>query len=584
MAGYSAAYNFIKPHWDKNAYHFSLYTGALPKRKYKSEANFHVPYVATLLDNVHPLLTARFPEGNVVARNDRDRDAATLMNEILKYTWQVNTFDWTLMMQQKASMLYGNAWVKVCWDYSEDGRDHAKIVSLSSFDVIPHPRKITMDDRWPIYVRSEMTKGEMIEEGWDKKVIKALGPSKLNDKTYRDKQLQSLGYANNESAANDSEDLYEVVEVHGKQQFNEDEPERMGYIVLVNREVIVNTEPIPGKQPFESPYNHNKIPLAQLPYNSYPNVLLAESFIDPVASQQEELNALENMKADNYKRRNNPPLMMKRSGEIDISTLKYINSAIWEINDLNDITPFELPDLAPSIESQQNMIRSIMQARTGANDVLLATEDASIQAGNTATGASIANENTKTRFKPQARSIDLFVERITELCINLYQDPRFFDQEMAIPIADEEGQFTEQLIRPDQISGDLQFTVNSSSSLAESNQERMTKYLNLRQLYGQDPTYNMGPIDEKIFDSADDGLYNKVKRPADSLKDDAVKKLEQLIATARAPGFSSQPTAQKNQVFSAIKQLQQVVASGGGQQDQAAPEAPQQSQMSEVPQ
>lgn len=583
MNGYTAAYNFIKPHWDKNAYHFSLYTGMLPKRKYKSEANFHVPYVATLLDNVHPLLTARFPEGSVIARNDRDRNAATLMNEILKYTFQVNTFDWTLMMQQKASMLYGNAWVKVCWDYSEDGRDHAKIVSLSSFDVIPHPRKVSMDDRWPVYVRSEMTKGEMIEQGWDKKAIKALGPSKLNDKTYRDKQLQSLGYANSPDGPSESQDdLYEVVEVHGKMQFNDDEPERMGYLVLVNREVLVNTEPFPGKQPFESPYNHNKIPLAQLPYNSYPNVLLAESFIDPVASQQEELNALENMKADNYKRRNNPPLIIRRSGEIDISTLKYVNSTPWEVNDVDDITQFTLPDLAPSIESQQNQIRQIMQARTGANDVLLATEDASIQAGNTATGASIANENTKTRFKPQARSIDLFVERITELCINLYQDPRYFDREMAIPIADEEGQFTEELIRPDQVSGDLQFKVNSSSSLAESNEQLMTKYLNLRQLYGQDPTYNMAPIDEKIFDAADDGLYNKVKRGADSLKEDAATKLQQLVSVAKSPGFASQPEAQKSQVLTQIQKLRQVLS--GEEPMQEAPASPQQSEMSEIPQ
>ena len=40
-----------------------------------------------------------------------------------------------------------------------------------------------------------------------------------------------------------------------------------------------------------------------------------------------------------------------------------------------------LPDLAPSIESQQDRIRAIMQARTGANDVLLVSDYSDIKGG-----------------------------------------------------------------------------------------------------------------------------------------------------------------------------------------------------------
>ncbi len=557
--------SFTAPRFERNSYNFSLYTGTAAKKKYKSEANFFVPYAATLLDIVHPLLTARFPKASVVARNERDREAARLMNELLKYTFDTNLFDWTFMNQQKASMLFADAWAKVSWNYADSKTDCVTITPLNSFDVLPHPRKITLDDRWPIFIRAEMTKAEMIAQGWDKDAINSVGTSQLKTENYRKQQLAALGYSySSDDNSNKQDDLYEVVEMWGKMDLSgNDEPEKMSYMVMVNGEKLVNTNPPKGKGQFESPYDHDKIPLAHLPYGVIPNVLLGESFMDPIVSQQEELNALENMKADNYKRRNNPPLKVRRSGDIDLSTLKFVNAMPWLVNDIDDITEFIVPDLAPSIDNQQGMIKSVMQARTGANDVLLASQDAAIQAGDTATGASIANENTKTRFKPQAKAIDLYIQRIGDLAINLYQDPRMFDRQRAIAVADEEGEYYEEMVRPDDIKGDLQFVVQSASTLAESNEQKLQKYVNLKQLYEGDPTINQEEFDKEIFEAA--GMdYNKVKLDSGNMVQEAAMKLKQLVAITRQPGFKSTPTAQQQQVLAQIDKLQQIISAKSG--------------------
>lgn len=529
------------------------------------------------------MLVANFPVSTVDARNfERDSRAARLMNELIKYTFEKNIFDYTFMMAQKSSMLFDASWVKVCWDYKDSNTDHATIEMLNSFDIYPHPRKIKLDDRWPIYIRREMTKAQMIEEGFDKRRVNTLSVSKLGDGSYRKEQLQAMGYSGFDkndanSIENPKDDLYEVVEAWGMRQLKgDDAPEEMSCVVLANNEAIINPgSRYEGDSEFQSPYKHGKIPLSYLPYDPLPNQLLGSSFIDPIAGLQEELNVLEIELVNNTRRRNNPPLKIRRSGGIDLSTLKFVNAMPWMVNEPDDITQELIADLSPSIEAQQNRIRSIMQAVTGANDVLLVSTDTQIQGGKTATGASIANENTKMRFRPQAKFIDLFVERVGDMVISIYQDERFFDQEKAIAIADEEGRYFEQMISNKDIKGDLQFSVQSGSSLAESDEMKLSKAVNLKQLYMEDQSIKMDEIDRVIFESA--GFdFNKVKRPTEDMIPELTMRLQKLLAITQQPGFQSASEAQKQEVLGQIDQLKQMLSQLSGQQqtpppDQVAP-------------
>lgn len=571
--GFASAKRFVKPIWDRRNSNFRRYTGPLTNKRPSRKEDFHVPYTSTLLNNVWPLLAARIPISDVRPRNEsRDAEAARLMRELIQYTWDVNVFDLTYLMSVKTSQLFNDAWVKVCWEYYDSATDHPSIKLLNSFDVIPHPRKIFLDDRWPMYIRSEMTKSEMIEMGWDKGQIKKLGESKLETESYRQEQLSIMGYSDEQiqkAKEDKTDDVYEVVETWGMQDlsFSGDNKEQMAYVVMANDQQILNTDNVSGKERFASPYNHDKIPLAHLPYDALPNMLLGEGFIDPIASQQDELDALEYQKAENYRRRNNPPLKVRRSGRVDLSTLKYVNSLPWVMNSPDDVTPHELPDIATSIEAQQDRIKSVMQARTGANDVLLVSDYTDIKGGDTATGASIANENTKMRFRPQATLQDLFVERIGSLCISMYQDPRLFDRGKAIAIADEEGKYSETLIKPEKIRGDLQFKVNAASGLAESDREKLETAVYLKELYIEDQSINQDEFDKVVFEAAGYD-YNKVKRSKEEMMGVLAQKLQELVAMTQRPEFAEMPPAQQQSIIERIKSMKQMLEQGQGAQEQ----------------
>lgn len=581
LAGFKAAKAYAEPLWKKRINNLELYVGINPKKRYKSEADFHVPYVASLLDNVWPLLTNKLPVAEVLPNNsERDRNAAKLMNELVKYTFRVNNFDLLFLNIMKEAMLFGNAWAKICWNYEDEDTDHAEIRHINTFDVFVHPRKIKIDDRWPLYIRSEMTKSEMIEQGWDEKAIKGLSESKLEDETYRREYAKAMGLSLPAEKDKKTE-IYEVIEEWRRMAGPSGGKERTSCVIVANGEAIINPKPEKGAKNednrFISPYiwtdNAGKVrgdvsPIAVLPYNPLPHAILAESFIDPVASQQIELNSLENMKVDNYKRRNNPPLKVRRSANIDLQSLKFISGLPWMLEEQDDIMPFDMTDLSPFIDNQQKMIKEQMQARTGANDVLLVSDMNTIKGGDTAFGANIANENTKMRFRPQATLIDLFVEMIGMLVIDRYQKPEFFDQPKAISISADEGVYYEETIQPKDInSSSLQFVVDSGTSLAESQNAQLQKLIQLKSLYMEDPSINQDEIDKELFDAA--GLdYNKVKVGIQGQSQDLAMKLNQLVSIANRPDFKSQPGNVQQNVMANIQKikgmLQQVQAKTGG--------------------
>ncbi len=546
-----------------------LYIGKVPKKKYKSEANFHVPYVATLVDSVWPLLTARMPFAKVEGRNpERDYNAADLMNELIEYTYDVTNFELTFLLWQKDSMKYPTSWVKVIWDYSDEKTDHPDITLLDTYRVLPHPKKLKLDDRWPIYQVTEMTKAEMREMGWDKEAINELGDSKLETADFRRKMMEAYGYrAEEENDSDKSDTLYEVVEAWGKMQLddNEEAPERMSQVIMANGEKILNPKPIGNKKLFESPYEHDYFPYVPLNYNKDNGFFHGQSLISTISSQQKELNALENMKADNYKRRNNPPLKIRRNANIDLSTLKFVNSAPWLVNEPDDITQELIADLAPSIENQQQMVRSTMQNRVGANDVLLVTDDVNIKGGNTYGGAAIANENTKLRFRPQSMLIDAAIRRVGEICISLYQDKNLFDREKAIAIADKEGNTKLQTIKPSDIKGELVYRVESASTLAESDESKLTKLLNIKELYVENTQIKQDELDREIFTAAHLD-YETLFKTKEEMAKDLNFKLKELIATAQSPDFQAN-TPQGQQVLAQIDKIKTMIGGGAPAQE-----------------
>jgi hypothetical protein len=558
---YKAAKRLVEPLIERRRRNLELYTGFNPYSNVENSDNIkiHVPYVKTLFDGVFPLLTNKMPISKVTARDsEKSFVAAKFMDRLINYTFDVNKFEEKYMMTRKESMIGGDAYTLVIWS-SDPDKNYPVMIHLNSDEVYPHPNKLDIDDEWPIYIKREMTKKQMKETGWNKGIITSLGKSKLGNKSYRREQLKKLGLYDSATMKdeNPKDDLYEVVMRYGMMDFKDDEDgtRKMGLVVAANEEKIINTDAVmENLQPFESPYLNNVMPIAHLQYDKLPHSFFSMSFIDPISDMQIELNDLENMKRANYYRRNNPPIIVDRDGDVDLSTLSFKTGLPWLVTGgAKNIEPYILPDLAPSIENQQHMVRQTMQNVTGANDMLNVSPDTLNKAsGMTATQSSIMNESTKVHFRPQAVYEDKYIEKIGKLLINLWQDKKFFNEEIALAISDEEGQNEIKFIKNEMIQGDLDFVVKSASGIAQSDNALLNQAVQIKELYMQDQSKDLTEVDKRIFDKS--GFdYNKIQKPKMGMLPELTSRLKRLIFLTNQQNFKTLPQNEQSKVYDQIE-------------------------------
>lgn len=566
-------------------FNLELYTGFYPHNRTENVdgLKIHVPYTKTLLDNTLPMLVAKLPISKSSPRSQKFYTAAKFMDNLIDFTFDVNNFTLKFPLNQKESMLAGDHFDKVVWNPDPE-KNYPLITPIDVKNITTHVNKLDLEDDWPLFVSREMTKKQMKEEtGWDKDAIDTLGESKLGDKSYRREQLKKLGMSPGQQKKDPEkpdDDLYEVIERWGMMDFKGGK-RKMGVVVVANDEVILNPKPLyDGLEEFESSSANNVLPFAHLPYDPIPNSFLSMSFIDPIATMQVELNDLEGLKKSNYIRRNNPPLKVSRNANVDLTKLKFMAGLPWLTDDINGIDPFILPDLAQSIELQQTLIRRTMQNVTGASDILMTapeTQPQGLHRVQSAAHAQILQESIKMRFTTQAQLIDRYVERIGKLLINLWQDKRFWSgmNKVSVAIGDDEGTKSLTDITNEMVQGELDFVVTAASSLAQSNQAKVTSAVNFIQMFGQDPTLNMEPLKRIAFDEA--GFdYNSVVKPKASYLPVLQQKLEQLITITKDPKFKLMPTVEQQKVVQQIQMISQQIKQLSLGQEGQGPQQPDQ--------
>jgi len=563
---FNATEKFYNGLRDRRSHNLELYTGFQPKNRVENvdDIRCHIPYTQTLADNVHPLLTSQLPISKVTPRDaEKNYASAKLMDRLIDFTFDINNFEEKFVDAQFETMYAGDAFIKVIWSPDPE-KNYPLIVHVNTDEIIPHLNKIYIDDDWPIFQRREMTKAQMrIEKGWNKEVIDSLGVSKLGTKAYRREQMKKLGLGEpgTDDYGKPKDDLYLVVERWGMMNFSKDEtPDmRMGCVVIANDSVILNPDPIiKDLKPFESGYTNNIMPYAQLKFKRIPHSFYSISFIDQIADAQVELNDLEAMKRVNYYRRNNPPIMVDRGANVDLSTLKWLAGLPWMTDRMNGIQPIEIVDLSQRIEEDKMELKRDMQNATGANDVLLSTPEMMTKGGTlSATHSALLSEQTKVHFRPQAFNIDKFVERIGKLLINLWQDKRYFNEEIELAISNDDNLNQIHKVNNSMIQGDLDFKLTTASTLAQSNSEKLNTAVQLRELYTQDQSINFDPVDREIWDKA--GFdYTQIKKTTTEQLPQVIMKLQQLAAIAKRPDFQNLPPQDQLKVTQSIQHLTMV--------------------------
>lgn len=305
-------------------------------------------------------------------------------------------------------------------------------------------------------------------------------------------RLKALGYGARDvsSFTKDAKTgINEVLWYWGLFDVNGDGIDEECRIAVINRVAVACLE--------ENPFNHGDRPYNVWPYDPEPGSLIGFSFMDRVRSAQAEYDDATDHFADNRKLTNNPVVKYRLGSDIDPEDLAMAPGLPLPVEDPDDVTYERMPDFGPSLQAYLESLREVMQLLTGANDVALGQQDVGI-GDNTATGASIAQEQTEMRFKQPALMLDLAIERFGNHLISNEQQYR--DSDEVVPVTDGDD-VTYKSIAPTEIAGSFTYQMASGSLTQDSGVMRVNKLLKFKEIVAQNPTYDLAKIDDMIADA-----------------------------------------------------------------------------------
>jgi hypothetical protein len=194
-----------------------------------------------------------------------------------------------------------------------------------------------------------------------------------------------------------------------------------------------------------------------------------------------------------------------------------------------------------------------MQVRSGVNDAVIGGNDVGVQGGNTATGASLAAEQTSLRFKTQSILIDDAIQQIGEQTISNIQ--QYIDKEMVFAISGDEDLEWRQYDPTTMRQFSFDFKVSPMSTFVEPKTAKREKLLQLKQLFDQDPSIDQDKLDTLILDAFDIDADQVKKSKEQMAKEAAAQELEQVAQEINGPDFAARHPEEQQLLVDHMNQL-----------------------------
>lgn len=515
----------IKRKWDK---HFRLMQGLHPKdQKYKAwQTDRMVPLIGLAMD----LLGSRFYQGLPVAQAqgltlesslnedkmnqvldfDQDRMGLELTMDkfikdglgfalgIMRTGWKTETAGnlphstsfLDKMIAQMKKLMPG---VKLT-DYLYDGPTVNWVDPLSFYW---DPKGDTIDDCSFVIERTEESTYDLQRDpSIDRKIIRQLTEAALNEESYgknlRDR-MAALGYSEVEikrQYERISSGVHEVLRYWGAFDIDGDGLEEECRITVIDGILLGTFE--------ENPYNHGQKPYTVWQFDLVPGFLNGRSIPDRLEQLQLEFNDNINQLGDIRKIVARPMVKFKLGGQTDPETLQVAPGMPIGLENMDDLEWYQ-PDVSaiPALLELLSFERELFQLISGINDVSLGQQDVGI-GDNTATGSTIAQEQTELRYKQPAILLDLAIERFGQQLISLEQQYR--KRKMTVPIKDDAtGKTTYQQFAPKDYSGLYSYKIVSGSLSQQSPTLKLNNLKTVLEIINGDPNYNPTEVKDEML-------------------------------------------------------------------------------------
>ena len=513
-----------KPFERKWNEYYRLSEGIVPSQKAKWMTNRFIPYTPAIIDLILPRLAARRPSATVTGWDMDSGIKQEKFNDLLVYQQDQMHIDAVFSDWIYDSIRYGTGFLKMGWkketaknlphsavfiarmkayfsslgfnlnndDMLYDGPtvDHVDI-----FDFFPHPKATSLDNAIYVIHRTEQTRHQIEQNpkygkvNWDE-IPK--GDAQIDE--FRRQRLVSEGLPASQAqklVGQMSVDYYEVLEYYGLFDIDGDGLQEECEMTAINRSQLAQMD--------ECPYYHGQKPFIHLRYQSKPKWFYGRGVVERVRDLQYELNDIANQSSDMRKLTLFPVIKIRKGAGLDLENIKIAPGLPIPLDNPEDMIFERIPDFTDALEFMSKSTREAMQIATGATDVVTGQEDIGI-ASDTLGGAQIAQEQSSLRFLMPSMNLDSAIEKFGDMLMSLNQ--QYFDRKKTIRIFEDEG-VTYKEIGPKDITGQYSYRVTTQSMAPQSKAMMQQKYVNLKQLFMNDPNIDMDKIDNMILQAFD---------------------------------------------------------------------------------
>lgn len=275
---------------------------------------------------------------------------------------------------------------------------------------------------------------------------------------------------------------HEVIRYSGAFDIDNDGIEEECMITLIDRVLVARVE--------ENPFWHGKKPYMRFPFDEIPGFFVGRSLVDRMAELQREYNDVTEQASDMRKLTLIPFMKYKLGSGLNPLTLKIAPGIPIGVKSMDDLEWDRPPDFTPALQSILRECRELIQLVTGANDVALGQQDIGI-GDNTATGASIAQEQTEMRYKQPAILLDLQIQRFGNMMIT--NEQQFMPKTRTIPVVSD-GITKWVDIEPKGIAGQFDYQMESGTITPANPTQQINNIVTALKLTQNNPAYDQGKL------------------------------------------------------------------------------------------
>ncbi len=565
-------YSSIRDEWNQL---YKLSVGQSDKKKKKF--NRFVPVIPAYIDLILPRIAGRLPIFDVAGRSPDDDAHGDLMKKVVDYFLDKTNFHEFEVNFIQQAIIYGTSVAQIGWNLQKKPahRDVAEMTGVVEDiykdepyyqivpieNLFPHRKKVKIDDEWGIVIREEVSRRDLKNDpNIDNASLGQVGAPQNEDEWFSQINRNTSRNQNGEKNPSEDPDDDVLVKLTYWGPFDGEE----SVIAVVNGSVVCRME--------RNPFWHQCKPFVKLDYKPSATNFFCEGLVKQLKDLQLELNEIRNVRSEARAIALRTPLLVDRGSNVNIDQMKWENSAVWlydQTQNPNPIVPMRVESKLLELNTEEETTIRDMQLRSGINDVVTGANDVGVQGGDTATGASIAAEQTSLRFKTQSILIDIAMQEIGNQTISNIQ--QYVDSQMVFSITGDDVSEWRQYDPNTMRQFRFDFKVMPQSTLVEPKSAKREKLLQLKQLFEQDPSIDQDKLDDMILDSFDIDADQIKKSKEQMAKEQASMELEQVATQINSPDFAMMRPDEQQLLVDHMNSLRGLVEQPGQQPVGAVP-------------